>query len=227
MPDTEFDLPFFTDYGWMFGLLFVSVLFLHWALVYQWPLGKTAWKRVDYIWVSFAIFGVMGGISESRQMLARGTLTWANTRLTSVFEQLRSESRIMSGTSGFCRSFNRTEMSPPPGEMERLEREYGQACKWIKELSSGIPTSPTEKIDTRYIESAPQISTPELSQWTRGIIDRAATFNYLLDRRASLMEKSSRTSVEQLIVLFASILLIFALALRLTKVTGEIRLDRG
>jgi hypothetical protein len=226
MNDSEFDLPFFTSYGWMLGLLVVTIMLLHWALVYQWPLGKTAWKRVDYIWVSFAIFGVIGGISESRQMLARGSVVWAETRLAAIWQELRNDVRIMGQPTGFCRTFNRTEASPPAEEMDRLEREYAQACTWIKDLGFALPDSATAKIDAWAIEAAPKATDAQLAIWVKRIADFAATFNEVLARRAMLLEQSKRSSGEQFMVMVAGILLVFALALRLTKVTGEIRLDQ-
>ena len=143
------------------------------------------------------------------------------TRLAAIWQELRSDARIMESPTGSCRTFNRTEAILLAEDMDRLQREYAQACKWIKDLGSALPFSSTDKIDARTIDAAPKVT-----DMVKRIADFAATFNGVLVRRATLLEQSKRSSGEQFMVVIAGILLVFALALRLTKVTGEIRLDQ-
>jgi hypothetical protein len=102
----------------------------------------------------------------------------------------------MSSATGFCRSFIKTEASPPPEEMEKLQREYEEACTWIRDLQSDVPNSRTAKVDVRHIDSAPHINDPQLSLMVRKIRDDAARFNELINQQASMLEKSTRSLSE-------------------------------
>jgi hypothetical protein len=53
-----------------------------------------------------------------------------------------------------------------------------------------------------------------------------ADYNSAIERRESLRSKSSRTDLEWLLAVVAPYLIAFALALRLTKVTAEIKAER-
>jgi hypothetical protein len=174
MTDSEFDLPFFTNFWWMLGLLFVAIVFLHWALVFQWPLSKTAWKRIDYIWISFAIFSLVTAVAESRQMIAKNNLVWVDPLLKSMIKGLRNNAKIQSSETGFCRRLT-------PEETEK--RDYDEACTWIRAVQLDLLNSlaekidSTKKIDLRHIDSVPHINDPQLSRMVREIRDEAASYN--------------------------------------------------
>ena len=107
---------------------------IHWALVFRWPLGKTAWKKVDYVWLSLALLGIFGLASETRQIFARSMKAWADTRLEASIARLQMRLDNYTEGSALCRKFNRTELSPPPGELEKIQNEYDAMCEWHRTI---------------------------------------------------------------------------------------------
>ena len=56
-----YPLPAATRVPFLLSALAVALVLFHIILIRLWPLGKTAWKRVDYVWLSMAFIGVVGG----------------------------------------------------------------------------------------------------------------------------------------------------------------------
>ena len=224
----EFDLPWVANKWYVFLIFSVALLVFHWALVFRWPLGKTAWKKVDYVWLSLALLGIFGLASETRQIFARSMKAWADTRLEASIARLQMRLDNYTEGSALCRKFNRTELSPPPGELEKIQNEYDAMCEWHRTIKPIFPKSTTEirdEINPKRLQPIPEVTDPILSVAQTALTSAVENFNSALRAQRYLQKKSQRDEIEFLIFILSPILLAIALALRLTKVTGEIRLD--
>jgi hypothetical protein len=115
-----------------------------------------------------------------------------------------------------------------PAEFERLQSEFDAMCAWFREAATRTPTelakrtpltleqlgggSPPSGADQFYVESA---------------AEELKLYNSALGAVGRLKEPAVRSEGEATLAIVGPFLLAVALALRITKVTGEIRLDRG
>jgi hypothetical protein len=224
--DGEFELPFITSAGWMAFIFVLALAIFHGILVYLWPLGKIGWKKVDYIWISFALIGVFAAISESRQIFARGTKIYADARLVGSFERIRSDLDVLSSSGVICRQFARSDFSPPPEVFERIQQQHNLACERAKELSSQFPQSLSDiqkEIDLKQFEPDPNITDRIVKLQLQRLQNSATNFNRVWEARQKLAKQLERNDFEIFLVIISPLLIVLAVALRLTKVTGEIK----
>jgi hypothetical protein len=128
-----------------------------------------------------------------------------------------------------CRTFVRSAFSPEPEEFDRIQNEYHLACQWVKQLNAFLDKrlrEPLRRIDPAELPKRPPISDGSLADVFRGIDHQLDFFNENVADLETLREKSRRSDSEKLLVYLGPFFLAIALAIRFTKVTGEIRLEQ-
>jgi hypothetical protein len=200
-----------------------SLLAFH--LMFVWPrnLTKRGWKIVDYFWLGVGLLGVIGSVGVGRQTIAENLLTIARARVNSFAVDVESALRF--GTSGaICRRFVRSEFSPPPEEFDRLQREFDAQCAWFTQAIERLKASPFAKREPLTFEHLggppPAGADGWTSAHTRETVDR---YNAAIADLERLSRDAKRTEIELVLLIFGPFLLVVALALRITKVTGELR----
>jgi len=224
----DFQLPFFTSTWSILAIFIIALLSLDLVLVRYLKLGKIAWKRVDYIWLAFAITGVIGAVSESRQIIARNLYASASSRLEGSFSMLRWRVDIYATGSAICRTFIKSEFSPPPREFERLQREYDEACKWFRQIPAAIPKTLDDnpkEIAVSSLPPAPSVTSGDLLQMISNVFQAIDRFNDSIRTRQQLRAEAQRSRFEEVLFVMSPLFFALALALRVAKVTGEIRLE--
>ena len=108
-----------------------------------------------------------------------------------------------------------------------MQREYDAVCDWFKNVAERIVLEvPIKTIDPKTIPSAPSVAGKDLNRQIAEFQRDLAQHNEAAQERASLDKASERSDIEWTWLILSPPLLAIAVALRLTKVTGEIRLDR-
>src|SRR5262249_35604179 len=111
----------------VFLLVAFDLIFVRWL-----KLGKIAWKLVDYVWLGFAALGLIGSVAQVRTLAASAERGLYEDRAAFAFNIAKSLADADAARPGaICRTFVRSEYSPPPDEFERIQREYDVACQWI------------------------------------------------------------------------------------------------
>jgi len=222
-------LPFFTSLR-VILLVFVGALVIfHVVFVFIAKLDKKAWKWVDYFWLSFALIGLVGQVAESRRITATGFRSMSEAKVESNFRILRDRIDFYANSEAFCRQPVRTASSPPEEEFNRIKLEFDRACAWAKKYASTMPRT----VQPPFAEVAWNEFTyaqNEASSVTKGSMDSihqsVDDFNLLVREHAGLLESQEKSEFERTLAMLSPLLLAVALALRITKVTGEIRLER-
>ena len=222
----DYDLPLLIQTGWIFGVFLLSLVAFHLVLVYWLKLGKTAWKRVDYIWLAVGALGIFAALEKPRETVARNLQEAAEERLQFTYSRVKSALAFGLGPA-VCTTFN---SSPMLTESERanLQRGFDTACAWFKSANAvfvqpmNTPSKPIALSDlppkpTSVPPGAPQYAFQSLTQATED-------FNSQLSAVERLKALRSRTELESVLAFLAPFLIAVALALRITKVTGELRL---
>jgi len=220
---TELRPPLWTSLGWLFMVFGGSLLAFH--LMFVWPrnLTKRGWKVVDYFWLGVGLLGVIGSAGVGRQAIAENVLSTARGRVDFFASEVQSALRF--GTSGaICRRFVRTEFSPPQAEFDRLQREFDAQCAWFTQALERLKASPfakRERLSFDDLDGPPPVGA---DRWTsahaRETVDR---YNGIVAELERLSRDATRTDLELTLIIVGPFLLVVALALRIAKVTGELR----
>lgn len=214
--------------GAVFCSFVILTIVLHAIFVFRRPLSKESWKRVDYVWLGFATLGLIGAAAEVRRIAADSQLSQFQSYLPLALQAVRGEADFLTKSPGaICRTFARSEYSPPPAEFQRIEREYGAACDWARKVAARLPreiSASPETIEVASLPRRPEFSESAIIQMTDGIYHQIESYNSLVRTVNDLATGSERGDLELTLIVLGPFLLSTALAVRITKVTGELRL---
>lgn len=209
-------------------LTFVSALMVfHWLLVFVWPLdriglkplGKWGSKIVDYVWLLSGSTALAATAFQARQMLSTDMLRSLESLVNSSVDEAKYSSNPKFYDGLLCRKFERSELSPPEEQFKRIQKEYDDACAWANQISKRIED------DIGDLPKPPVATDPSIPATEQEMYDGFKTHNTIAQKRQALRDASNRSESEKLFVIIAPVLAVLALALRITKVTGELRID--
>jgi hypothetical protein len=223
------DLPFLLRLASNPRLLLIAfVVFLivfDLILVRLLKLDKVAWKRIDYVWLVVAALGLLSTATESRRLLAINELGVVKVRAASEYTFLQAE--IRSAKNWVCSPFHRTEYSPP--NYDEIVQEFSKACNYYDSLLADLSSEPPTnfgRFDLPKNIQRPNVKNDSLSDSFIRLDRYIERYNQLSTEHANLIKLNDKTGFERGLTLLGPLLLAFALALRITKVTGEIKLER-
>lgn len=200
-------------------LVFLGVLiFLHFLLVRWLKFDDIAWKKVDYIWLGAAALGLLAASAQAERALAARYLENQTLRTATAYAYLRA---TLAGPPSVCISRVRSQNSPT--NFDEIVKEQEETCRFAKAVSERMAARPETFLplsETGY-EPVGVNATHERS-FARDIAQQAAGYAKEQVRYAELKSASEQTHLELLFTILGPLLIAFALALRITKVTGEI-----
>lgn len=226
MHDTDLTLPWFTSQWWIFCVFIVSWAIFHVLLVRLFPLSSIRWKQVDYVWLAMALLGIIGSVSGNRAVIAENLQSMATARSTFALREVMNSAEF--GTSiAICRQFVTSEFSPPPDVMEKTQRQFNAQCDWFKKVSEVLRAY--EKDSAKQIDIVRLVGEPptggEAWAYSR-FAQSVALYNDSLEDLDSLNKAKSNSGIESVFRFLGPLLIALALALRITKVSGEVALER-
>jgi hypothetical protein len=199
----------------------VLLALFHILFICAFPFTARDWKAVDYIWLAFGGLGIIGVSGESRRMKADWEQTYAHVQATNVFEQLKNS--VESDTTYFCKEQWRPSVSDTV--ILPVMRDFPRACVWFRQLAEVLPESLGAKLPDRLDNGVPAppaiddaIVRPDI-EYTKVLLN---DYRHERGRYLNAVAAREETSLEIILKLGSGLLLVFALALRITKVTGEI-----
>lgn len=219
--------PWFTSVSWVLGVFILFLAIFHFVLVKVWPLSAQGWRRVDYIWVSMALLGVLATVDQTRMLVATNLANSVEIRIPSALSSLKSAATF--GTSGaICRTFIRSEFSPPEPQFTELQRDFDAQCNWFREISPRVHELTVESARdfdlSKLAASRPVGGEPfAYRSFDESLQDLRESYSAL----STLRRKTSHAWFHELLLVLGPTVLAIAIALRLTKVTGELRLGRS
>lgn len=215
--------------AWKLLILFAFMLVILDLVLVRWlKLSKVAWKRAEYIWLGVAALGLISVSAEVRNWLSVQQAQTAKLRAETQFSLLRNYAGEVAPPSYICRKFVRTEYSPD--NFDEIKVEYEKFCEWNKRL--------LERLPVRLLDDLPDLkySDYELGENPNDkvLIEYVSTIkmyfsNYQTHRNEyiKLNKASTRSDFEMVLFYLSPVLFCLALALRITKVTGEIKLENN
>ena len=217
-----------SNMGYIF-LLFISFLLIFNILfIYIFPLSKIAWKKVDYIWLVLATIGILALFSEVRIHTAA---YWIKMDKNYTLTPLRTIDEIFLGKSAqsyICSKGIRTEYSPDNfDEIEKLSELH---CKWFKKVRNLLDSKLKDNdLPSIQIKDLPNVTFNETIHINNvnDIKEFITKYNHLKEEYLEVKELTKQSSFEKVLFYFAPFILLFGLALRITKVTAEIREEKS
>lgn len=213
------------------AILFCLVLlmaFWHLVFIKCRPLNELGWKVMDYAWIPFSLLTVF-----SLSTTVRTDWYSVAAKLDDSARQARLkdlEATIDASVSRLC------GWDPEPGltpkQRRSLSADYRVACASFRELRDGLDfSSPARKVG--FLLLLPDSLTDRRAGLQLAAandeLDRIAqsyeNFLHAIQRQEISKRLASRSDTEAIAAVFALLFLLLAVSLRLTKVTGEVRLQ--
>jgi hypothetical protein len=218
-------LPRVTSAAWVLGTFVVALAAFHLVLVLWRPLSIVAWKKVDYVWLSLALLGIVFGAGAARREVAANMASTAKSRLEFAVTQV--EDRLAFGRGpAVCRKFVRSEFSPPPQEFDRMQREFDAECAWFRSATERLPQTSFARREVLRLEELGSSPPQGGDGWAiSSLQDSIRRYNEAAAKSKELSGAMQRPEIESILAVIGPPLLAVALALRITKVTGEIWRD--
>jgi hypothetical protein len=203
-------------------LIFLAFLLLfHVLLVWAWPLGDIAWKKVDYVWLGAAAFGVLAASAQAGREISRSYVDGVEgSRTATAYLTLRS---LLDGNFGNCIPRTRAESSP--ADFDQIVEEQRALCAWSRDMVASMPGTlplpypPLEQ--TGFVSFGRPVRYDK--EFAKAIDTSAHAYRQQQARYARLLEDARRSESEWVWNVLGPLLIALALALRITKVTGEVR----
>jgi hypothetical protein len=225
-------LPFMARSGPMLLVFAVEILLLHVLLVWlPWfRLSRAGWTKARYVSLAFAVLSILAAVANARQLIAKNFSYPVESRMESSYRFAREELDDYTIQNGpICRTFHHGPYSPPPMEFNQMQREYDQACQWFKQLANALPKElPADGAEVSWSElpSQPPLTDDIVLRTVNEFRQSIAKYNQDAEQYRELQDASHPSSLGSVLVALLPVFLSLALALEITRVTGELRILR-
>lgn len=208
--------------GYALALLIVLTAILHAALVWARPQPAVFWKRSDYVWLTLASVGLLSGTGDVRRFVSSHAIDTQAARTAFDFKFLKDH--VEAAEAVYCRAVERGPKAS--GSVDEGERARVQLCRWYGQIRRQLP----DKVGPQF----PQITLPEggPGNSTESQSAQASVRKILRsyeDGRVEMVrlrDGTRRTELDSLLLALGPLALIAGLAVRLTKATAEVRIER-
>jgi hypothetical protein len=201
------------------------MVILHLLLVWIRPLRLTAtgWKRTDYLTVTLTSLSLISAVAATRQLqfpiidaTLGARLREQNAWVTHQLDWSRNY---------FCVTLAQLQGADYPGRAHVLEQER-RACDWFSRARALLEqegAKPDAKVGPELFADDREITDPTAREYIDGLFRDTTTIRDLVEQRDNMRQRLGRQEIDIYLTLFAPLLLAIAFALRITKVTGELR----
>ncbi|TYQ19168.1 UNVERIFIED_CONTAM: hypothetical protein JM85_2355 [Acetobacter peroxydans] len=180
-------------------------------------------KKIDYWWLGFASLSLFGAIYAQKQLFADGDINLSKSRLSASISELKREISFQNHYVCDTHWLAPPYLIPDPRSIVRYKTR-DEACAWYQRLDASV--SKAGLSDKEIIDISNHPIPEQISEWPDDNIKTA-----IKAAKADLENsENTRTNYEkgilyECIILYSPYLLALALALRIAKVSGELRLD--
>lgn len=210
-------LPFFILLLMLFHLIFVVLL----------PLSDKTWKKVEYIWFGAAALGLLGASMQAGRFVGSNYLknSSADTILISVYADLR-ENLKWGIDGGVCTTFQRPSQSDK--YIDEVVAVHDRLCEDYKVLYARLPeTLPSDAPSLKQLGFVmPQGEGRIVGAQLRHLEWLSTRYEEIRSAHVRWRSSIEIGEFEATLTVLGPLLIAFALALRITKVTGDIVNDR-
>lgn len=202
--------------------MFVLLIIIFHIYVYIAKPNARFLKKVDYWWLAFSSLSLFGAVYAQKQLYADNIISRSNLTTKSDINLLKKE--ISFQRNYVCNTPWVEPKFPDPDAITRYKTR-NEACEWFKKLDENANKEGITFQDVIDVAGEP---VPEkLSQWENNEINELVIISKKqINENGNIHSEFNRSFPEEIIIFIFPYILVFALALRITKVTGELRIQK-
>ena len=224
MMHTDLLLPLPTSQLWTLALFIGALSAFHVYFFIFHPLTPVGWKRIDYVWLSMAFFGILGTVASNRIGVANEMLVSGQARVSASRDLIISRLGV---DLAICSILTRSGSLLLTEEFGRIREDVDRRCAWFTKVGQKL-----EAIDAanrtpialdKVVGVRPKIGDGSVYE---SLDQRVSSYNASLYRMVEIEQSTKPSLFERLLQYFAPSILAIALALRMTRVSWEIQVER-
>jgi hypothetical protein len=222
---TDFITNILLSNVWYFLLFFVGLLLLAHLLVFPRNLSKKSWKKVDFIWLGIAAIGLITLTGEVRVTIAKRWIEYDRYPAVWRFEELKSKFAY-ADNSYYCMELIRTEYSPD--NFDELVIQIRARCSWVKEVHKTLSLFDADTLPLIGMDMFPEVTftDPYLLETVNNIKIAVSDYSDFRESTLNTIAMTESSELEETVFYWSPFLLAIALALRIAKVSGELRYEK-
>jgi hypothetical protein len=220
--DKDFTYPILISPVAMFVIFAICLLAFHLVLVKLWPLGKRGWKKVDYIWLAVAGLGILGTAGAMRRQIATSFAKTAEIRARSSYDFARYQMTSLAGPA-VCLTFTKSDFSPR--NLDEIQVEYNRVCEFGRGVLNKVPSEMPKESGFPDFGKWPEVKDGILKEIFSEIEQAIDRYRVARNNLEALRKDAEYSSLDDNLLFLSPFLFAVALALRITKVTGELRAE--
>lgn len=220
-----FELPAVVSIRVVFAIFLVALVLCHMLFLFVFPLQKRGWKLVDYAWLSVTAVGLIGAVAQGRQLIATNYMRGIEQARVDWYDPLYGFVLPANREQVACMQFVPSDLMPPE-QLKAIQAQQDQYCAWYKQIEQRLTDFGMNVgvVERDKFPAFPAALSPSFAQERRDFESSLSMHNDFMSKRAALEAARERSEDEEMVAVLSPILLAVALALRITKVTGELRL---
>jgi hypothetical protein len=190
----------------------------HVLFIFLYKLTTEQWRLMDYIWISLTAIGLFATAAQVRNSMNQRLIPLSVPPLVTDFKILRD--LLDTYTHAFCGPHVRSDLSPP--NFDAIEEERKIVCDWLKGVVLTLPDRVEPDFPELTMPAPPNVDEEVTINGIRGAFN---SYNKLRREREALLAATKSNSFEEIIYTLGPLLTSVGLAIRFTKVTGELLID--
>jgi len=224
MPIEPVTLPWFTSLWTIVVAFFVLLAIFHLVLIRYFPPNPVWWKKIDYIWLSMAFFGIMTSVDTGRQTIG-GNLLWMESARLDAAREYVSGNLNTGQSPALCRQFVPSSFLTVK-ELALMQSQFDAQCRWYRTMAVVVKKLMIEEagIDISKFPAYPPGGDQQLIDALKKSI---LFFNQQAKVVSDLRKDMAGSDFEKFLRLIGPAVLAAALALRITKVTAEVESEKS
>ena len=225
MNDLPFILRLATNFWLMLASFVALLIVLHILLICIFRPSKVGWKFIDYFSLVIAAVGLINLTADARVFIASNQLPIATGQVSFSLYSLRQS--LSPSANDLCKQSIRSNVSPT--NFDEIKKQYDAACEWLHGASKMLPSGdgpPFTKIDFSDTNFPAWIDYPVILTEVSNIRQLFANYEAKRVFYEEVKSRLGKTEGEEFNLVLGPLLLCIAIALSITKVTGEILHER-
>ncbi len=200
-----------------FGFMYY---FFCWSFISVFPLGDVGWKKVDYGWLALASLALISATQTVRVDWFQSDYQLARQAEAGAQRRVATELDDMLGTA-HCKAALDLHDPRDAAQVASLCERFGA----LERTADGRPSVlAVSKVQQALDDLRGEYSAPAVMQWLERLGQSFAELRYQRGEVHRLQGLVQATDTERVYSYFVPLLLVVALALRASKITGEVLL---
>ena len=210
--------------------IFISLLLFHIAFIWIFPQSKKFWKKIDYIWISLGVIGIIGSTFTLRSEYSKARNNLLEHYLTLDYNELINsvdwnKKYYSSNSTGF--NYDEFEDQGKVEKFKESELFYESFSTLIHKLKDTIVKEKrVNYIDTikiRFESFKIDIKDDYVIQTSENVENSLKQLQTSKIQFVENIDLGKRNSISWTLLFISPYLFSIAIAIRLTKVTAEIK----